>query len=189
MQDGIKFEMEFPDLSIGFDAKMTGQGSDANGDFTISGEMKVDRVFHFDKFYETYKVCYKGTVEGHTLKGTWSLPEQPEDEFEITLNSEHWIGFFEQDGEKAEMDLAVCISDGGVFGVGKDDIGTFVIRGFKTEFDFIFIKKYILPWIEAHHKRYYGKHGQEDGIAIVRGRWGIEDQTKGTFELIAEQPS
>jgi len=156
---------------------MIGSGSDACGDFTINGMLNGDATFQFDKNYADYTVSYKGTLEGTKLVGQWSLPDQPEDAFEISLVANNWTGFFVQNGEKNQMFLDMGVSEGMIFGTGCDDVGAFVLRGKSNGGDFNFVKKYL----GQHSVLYFGKVRGSAGSRSVRGKWtipeaGIEDK-------------
>merc|ERR1711988_81800 len=151
IQGGEKHEMEIPNLLIGFDGIISGNGSDEVGNFIIDGVLNIDGSFSFYKKYfrkrsgqnEEFSVIYEGNVEGLSMNGLWSLPDQPQEEFQISLEARRYIGFFEQDGNIVDMELAVNVSEGGLFGCGIDEIGTFIIRGQKKGAQYSFAKKYL----------------------------------------------
>jgi len=179
IQGGISNEMALDNMQIGFDGSISGTGEDAIGAFTITGAMNADRSFTFDKVYDAHTVSYKGEMEGTKLKGTWCLPEQDEEEFEISLNASGWVGNFVFDGTKTEMLLNMGISGGGVFGTGTDDVGGFVLRGTTDGEDFNFVKQYI----GAHQVLYFGKRRGGEGSLLVKGKWTIPGNCDGTFAL------
>lgn len=179
VQGGQRHGMELPNLSIGFDGIISGNGSDPIGDFNITGVLNFDGTFSFDKQYAEFSVIYEGNVEGLTLAGLWSLPDQPQEEFEISMESQRFVGFFEQDGNIVDMELVINNSEGGVFGCGIDEIGTFILRGHKKGPNFNFAKKYL----GAHEVLYFGMYGKQDGVYVIRGRWTMQDGVDGAFEL------
>jgi len=173
--------MTFDNLAINFDGSITGAGEDTNGAFTISGTLNGDSTFSFNKAYESYTVCYKGTMEGNVLKGMWNLEDNAdEDEFKITLSGGNWKGFFEQGGDKNKMKLSMGVSGGAIFGCGSDAVGGFVLRGQSgDDGTFNFVKKYL----GQHEVLYFGKSNGGDGSRVVKGKWTIVDTCEGTFGL------
>merc|ERR1711862_1015790 len=181
VQGGNRYGMDFSNLHINFDGIISGNGSDGVGDFDIDGVLNFDGSFSFYKKYEEFSVIYEGNVEGLALTGLWSLPDQPQEEFEISLEAQRWIGFFEQDGSIVDMELAINVSEGGLFGCGTDEIGTFVIRGQKKGPQYSFAKKYL----GAHEIMYFGMYGKQEGVYVIRGRWTMQGNIDGAFELSA----
>jgi len=170
--------MTLDNMQIDFEGGINGGGEDVCGEFTISGNLKSDNTFNFEKAYDSYSVQYNGKLEGMALRGNWSLPGQAEEEFEITLGASKWVGSFDQGGESTEMILNMGISSGSVFGVGLDDIGTFVLRGTTDEESFNFVKKYI----GQHEVLYFGQC-RGDRNKTVRGKWTIPGNCEGNFML------
>ena len=65
VQNGEKNDMSFDNMQINLDGSISGAGSDAIGDFNISGTMEGNGTFTFDKAYEgAHTVNYKGSLEG-----------------------------------------------------------------------------------------------------------------------------
>lgn len=179
MQNGEQFDMDLEDMQIGLAGVISGAGSDAMGDFNIEGQLNEDGSFNFDKKYAEYTVSYKGNMDGTKLAGQWSLPDQPEDAFEINLVSNNWNGFFVQNGEKNGMALSMGVSSGSIFGTGTDDVGAFLLRGRSDGGDFNFVKKYL----GQHQVLYFGKVEGGEGSRTVRGKWAIPDVCEDKFAL------
>lgn len=176
MQDGVQNDMNLENMQIGLEGVISGAGSDAVGDFTISGNLDGESNFTFDKAYAEHTVSYKGKLEGTRLAGQWSLGDI-EDEFEISLVSNNWNGFFVQEGQKNDMFLNMGVNGGSIFGTGSDEVGAFVLRGKSDGGDFNFVKKYL----GQHQVLYFGKVQGGAGSRSVRGKWtipeaGIEDK-------------
>jgi len=179
MQGGEQCDMDLEDMQIGLAGVISGAGSDACGGFTIEGQLNEDGSFNFDKKYDEYTVSYKGNMEGTKLAGQWSLPDQPEDAFEINLVSNNWNGFFVQNSEKNGMALNMGVSSGSIFGTGTDEIGAFILRGKSDGGDFNFVKKYL----GQHQVLYFGKVEGDEGSRTVRGKWTIPDVCEDKFAL------
>lgn len=171
-------EMILDNLDIGFDGIMSGGGSDGVGGFTIDGSMDGKGAFTFNKAYEgAHTVIYTGNLEGSALKGTWSIPDNADGDFEIKLDSAGWNGWFEQGGDKKDMELDMSIGGDAVFGSGVDAVGSFIVRGTFDEGsgDCNFAKQYI----GQHQVLYFGKNNGQ----AVRGKWTIPDNCEGKFKL------
>jgi len=109
------------------------------------------------------------------MEGTWSIPDNCDGIFEISLSAKKWAGYFEQNGEKSDMKLNMGVSGGGIFGTGSDSQGAFVLRGTTDGDSFNFVKQYL----GAHQVMYFGK--QTDNK--VKGKWNIPGNCEGTFAL------
>jgi hypothetical protein len=182
IQGGIQNEMKFNDMSIGFEGAIAGTGSDDNGGFSIEGTMNEDCTFTFDKTYESgVVVMYSGSMDGTTLKGNWNLPDQDEEEFEISLAASAWKGWFAQADDKNAMDLNMAVDNGGVFGAGTDTVGAFVVAGTHDagSGQFNFVKKYL----GKHEVLYFGMAKGDGGNMRVQGKWSIPGNCDGTFLL------
>ena len=182
IQGGIQNDMNFDDMTIGFDGVITGAGSDVNGGFSIEGAMNEDCTFTFNKTYESGTVViYSGSMDGTTLKGNWNLPDQDQEEFEISLAASAWHGWFKQADNKDVMDLNMAVNNGGVFGSGTDGVGAFVVSGTHDgdSGQFNFVKKYL----GQHEVLYFGQAKGDGGDMRVQGKWSIPGNCDGTFLL------
>lgn len=56
VQAGASNEMNFDNMSIGFDGAINGAGDDTNGPFTLEGTLNGDCTFEFNKTYESGNV-------------------------------------------------------------------------------------------------------------------------------------
>jgi len=176
VQGGEQQDMNFDDMQIGFDGAITGAGNDVNGGFTIEGSMNGDATFAFTKTYDSgTAVAYNGAIDNGKMVGNWSLPDQPEESFEISLAAQPWSGFFEQGGEKNQMALNLSVTDAGVFGSGNDTVGVFVCRGTVEGDQVKFAKKYL-----GQHEVLYS--GTSSGNQI-KGAWSIPGNCDGKFVL------
>jgi len=171
VQGGEQNDMDLPNLQIGLSGAITGEGSDAVGEFTISGQLNDDGTFNFDKAYPDYTVSYNGSLDGTKLAGNWSLPDQQEEPFEISLVSSSWNGYFLQNEDKNDMNLNLGVANGLIFGTGTDGVGSFLCRGKSDGGDFSFVKKYL----GAHQVLYFGKVEGGEGSRTVKGKWTIAD--------------
>jgi len=182
VQNSEKNDMDFENLQISIQGNIIGSGDDANGFFTIEGQLNHDNTFMFNKNYSAgYTVIYEGTMDGIKMKGLWSLPDQDKEEFEIRMKAREWKGWHKQNDDKSDMDLDMCLNNGAIFGSGHDVVGAFVIRGNfnRATTDFNFVKQYI----GQHKVLYFGKATGNKGDLVVRGKWAIDESIGGKFRL------
>lgn len=180
-QGGNKTEMKFENMQVHLDGAVFGSGQDTNGKFSIQGSMSQNGQLQFVKQYEgAHAVHYTGSVEDGMIQGKWSIPNNCDGTFGIVMNVEKCKGWYEQEGQKTDMELELSIDENGVFGIGKDPIGNFVVRGLYKKTGplqpnkVMFVKQYV----GAHVVNYEGKvHGQ-----TIKGEWEMEG-FKGKFEL------
>jgi len=179
-QNGEPFEMELKHMIMDNNGAVTGEGSDAVGDFTIEGAMN-DGWLEFKKQYEAHFVNYRGqcTDGSGVFNGTWEIPGDCGGDFNIKCDLPRWSGYYVQGGAQNDMALDLSITQEGVYGQGSDVVGFFVCRGeCRSNGDVLFRKQYV----GAHSVDYYGKY--EDGQ--VRGQWVLEGESPEPFELKLE---
>lgn len=180
---GERTDMFFAVFYLGFDGAINGSGSDAIGNFEIVGSMDDSLNCNFVKQYEgAHAVNYSGPlVDGTTITGTWEIPGNCDGTFEISIFSQDWQGWFEQDGNQVDMFLKLDADQNGIYGTGSDEVGYFLIRGDWNEDSTVrFAKKYF----GAHTVLYTGSV-VADGFYgyIISGNWEIQGNCGGTFEL------
>jgi antitoxin component YwqK of YwqJK toxin-antitoxin module len=187
-QADAKTDMFFECMQLCNDGTVYGEGSDAVGSFTLNGTIGDAAEVSFVKQYEgAHAVNYSGQCIGATISGNWDIPDNCGGTFELNLSSdyvENWTGWFEQSGTNTDMALDIHIDETGVFGMGADPVGTFMVRGIydMSSGKVNFIKKYL----GAHEVLYRGKLRFTDGVYTVAGDWEIIDNCGGTFELRKE---
>jgi hypothetical protein len=132
-QDGSQTDMLFEWMQLNADGTVYGEGSDPVGAFTLIGTVGDAGDVAFVKQYEgAHAVNYNGQLTGGTIAGNWEIPDNCGGTFELNLSSdyvENWTGWFEQAGENTDMALDIHIDETGVFGMGADPVGTFMVRG------------------------------------------------------------
>jgi len=148
-QGGEQNEMKIDSMHLNNDGTIFGDGSDDIGEFTVTGTISDSNDVEFVKQYTgQHAVNYSGKLEGPKIAGNWEIPDNCAGTFEIQLSPEYvenWAGWFEQSDDKNDMDLNIHVDETGIFGVGSDPVGNFIVRGVyhmaigKARF----IKKYI----------------------------------------------
>ena len=133
MQKNEKNNMVFTNLKIDFNGVIQGHGYDEIDKFTISGIIDSKSIVTFDKKYESDVIVnYKGTItDNGIITGKWKLEDQSDD-FWIQLNSQNFFIQVYQDSQGTVQDdqiLKLNIQENGVFGIGVDKLGPYIING------------------------------------------------------------
>lgn len=81
------------------------------------------------------------------------------------------------------MDLDMQVTPEGVFGLGQDSVGKFVLRGYHdpNQSCVSFVKQYL----GAHAVHYNGSlwNCGKDGKRVIKGTWNIPGNCHGHFKL------
>eukprot|EP00178_Gracilaria_changii_P012795 TRINITY_DN36121_c0_g1_i1.p1 TRINITY_DN36121_c0_g1~~TRINITY_DN36121_c0_g1_i1.p1 ORF type:complete len:240 (+),score=22.50 TRINITY_DN36121_c0_g1_i1:234-953(+) len=121
-----------------------------------------------------------GNVNGSVINGTWSIPGNCQGTFQIQMGgSEKWSGHYIQNGTQNPMHMDLQVCQNGVFGLGNDNVGSFVIRGQLVGNQMNFVKQYH----GKHHVIYQGFLTANGGNWIVNGNWSIPSGGNGQFML------
>lgn len=184
-QGGVKQEMKFQNFQIGSGGVITGNGSDAVGQFTISGQMSNIGDIKFAKTYKgAHTVNYSGKLVNGAIEGKWEVSGLS-DTFKLELDAlEVWEGWYEQGGQQQTMKFTLALDQNGVFGAGDDAVGKFVLRGQSQGNQVRFIKEYI----GQHTVSYSGWTLMEGGSRLIRGYWDCMG-ANGKFELRNNLPA
>ncbi|CAC5424568.1 unnamed protein product [Mytilus coruscus] len=127
------------ELDIAFlEEKVTGEGIDKIGKFTITGTLDVSsRSIEFSKQYTgAHSVEYSGhlSLDGCKMDGQYNVGGSS-DKFTMTFVpsynavSGHWTGFYNQYGDRHAFELDIAFEGDKVSGKGDDGIGKFSING------------------------------------------------------------
>jgi len=133
------------------------------------------------QYIGAHLVNYSGKLSGKgVIRGSWEIPENCAGEFKIKMQFDRWRGFFVQGEDKSVMKLQMVVQPEGVFGIGTDEVGSFICRGdwFVETNQLRFIKQYI----GQHSVIYDGvltKHKRWE----VEGFWAIPGNCDGKFQL------
>jgi hypothetical protein len=146
--------MHFNHMAIRDGGVVHGQGSDAVGAFTIQGQQNGTSVNFTKQYHGAHTVQYNGQLQGNVVNGTWSLQGMT-GSFQLSMETQQWNGYFEQNGQRTPMKLDLNVDENGVFGLGSDPNGTFQVRGALNNANntMMFNKVYN----GAHTVQYYGQ--------------------------------
>lgn len=175
-QFGNKNSVDFYNFQVDENGWVRGAGSDGVGEFDIGGQLQ-GKHFVFNKTYRgAHNVVYRGKVKKGVWAGTWEIPGNCDGVFNLVPSFQKWKGNFSQFGNKTPMFFnRMYIGESGVFGNGSDDVGVFVIRGYKSDNTVCFAKNYI----GQHTVFYMGEvHGKK-----LKGSWSIPGNCDGKFEM------
>ena len=181
VQNFVEEPMDFENMWISSTGQIMGRGSDAVGNFDINGMISPNGCFQFMKQYQgAHGVAYNGTVSPGCLSGVWSVNGM-KGEFALNLDTQHWKGSFTLDGRTYPMQTNIYVSEAGVFGLGKDAEGVFVISGTynPASSKLNFIKTYL-----GRYEIVYDGTMFDDGqYLVVNGSWGLSTGQQGTYEM------
>eukprot|EP00178_Gracilaria_changii_P019485 TRINITY_DN56469_c0_g1_i1.p2 TRINITY_DN56469_c0_g1~~TRINITY_DN56469_c0_g1_i1.p2 ORF type:complete len:209 (-),score=24.01 TRINITY_DN56469_c0_g1_i1:44-637(-) len=181
-QGGNKNDVSFENMTLTFDGKLAGSGSDGVGAFTIEGHLQGNMVM-FEKKYGGHSVTYKGTLSGDTINGTWEIPGNCNGTFEINMTSNTWSGWYTMGDSNDQNDVKVELTenDNHVYGLGTDGVGNFQIAGAICPHTQTvrFTKKYF----GAHEVHYTGIVSSQNGNRTYIGHWHIPGNCHGRFSL------
>ena len=178
-QGGQKSEMKFNNFQFNFGGGIFGSGSDQVGQFNINGSCAPNGEVNFKKQYVgKHTVDYKGKFNGTAIDGNWSVSGLT-GPFHIELETvEVWSGYYEQGGQKTNMSLNLNVDNNGVYGIGSDQVGQFVIRGQVAGGQVQFVKNYT----GKHSVNYYGTITTQGPGRVIQGWWSLQS-AYGKFEL------
>ena len=180
-----------------------GFDEDSLGEFDLVGKLNPDSSLEMHKIYsEDFHILYKGKMDGLTWKGNLEVTNKDDEYidflkdgskgfFEITPDRTDFQGFMNID-EDEDLDVKMCfkINEQGIFGIGKDDNGNYILRGQydrKTR-----DVRFALVYVEDGRSMQFVADGDElhDDFKI-KGIWqmseeGKEDVLFGVFEIVGE---
>ena len=148
-----EYEVEFENMMLDLNGNVSGEGSDAIGQFKITGTQSPNGDLKFLKQYlGMHGVHYQGFNDNGLVTGTWEIPGNCDGTFTIYVKVPRWEGWYEHANEKVEMNLNLAVSSEGVWGSGNDEIGHFVIKGYcdPNQSCVTFVKQYL-----GKHKVHY----------------------------------
>lgn len=180
-QGGTRHPVRFDQMSVDGSGRIMGQGQDDVGSFSIAGCIYPNGSFEFNKAYiGAHTVAYKGNLQNGKLSGKWSVAGMTDD-FEINYQIEEWTGSFQMQGQQTAMKISLFVDPSGVFSLGKDGEGVFVIKGAynPASAQLTFVKNYI----GKYQIQYQGSMFNDSRYLIASGSWQTSHGMSGSFEI------
>jgi hypothetical protein len=180
-QGASRHPVRFDQFNVDPTGRINGQGQDEVGSFSIAGCIYPNACFEFNKTYMgAHTVAYKGNLQSGRLTGRWSLNGMS-DEFEINYQVEQWSGSFQTNGQQIPMKVHLFVDPSGVFSLGKDGEGVYVIKGSYNpgSAQLTFIKYYI----GKYQIQYQGSVFNDSRFLIITGNWQTNTGMNGSFEV------
>lgn len=180
-QGGTRHPVRFDQFNVDPTGRIMGQGQDEVGSFSIAGCIYPNASFEFNKSYlGAHTVAYKGNLQQGRLTGKWSVAGMT-DNFEINYQIEEWNGSFQTNGQQNQMKIYLFVDPSGIFSLGKDGEGVYVIKGSynPSSAQLSFIKHYI----GKYQIQYQGSMFNDSRFLIVTGSWQTSHGMNGSFEV------
>ena len=200
-----KFMIVWNKMQISFDRVISGNDEDEWGQFSVTGEIATDSTLKISKVYaETFKIVYTGVMEGCVFKGTLEVMNDLSEEdsmdlpkngtkgtWEISPDRSDWIGKVHNDHGESPFTIAFHVEEDGIFGIGKDAQGNYIIRGdyTRTNRAIRFAKVYVKDDSSIQYTASADEIGNE---FLTKGVWqshGDDENNEidfGEFELMGE---
>jgi hypothetical protein len=186
LQNGQPVQMSIDRLSVDVTGRISGDGGDQVGSFSMSGQIFPNGTFQMIKQYHgRHAVNYNGVVGNGTLSGQWSLQAMRGD-FDLQFAAEEWKGSFSMNGQNYPMKTRMLVNEQGAFGLGKDNEGVYVIKGSynRGSNSLTFGKSYL----GKYSIEFSGQMFNDGNWLIVRGDWRLSTGQSGQFELMDDLP-
>merc|ERR1712072_1581428 len=106
-QGGQANEMWFNHMIMDQHGKISGNGSDAVGGFSLSGHCSQNGHTEIHKTYHgAHTVIYRGQMDNDGwIRGNWDIPGNCNGTFELHVDQPSWNGYYQQGGQKHDMNF------------------------------------------------------------------------------------
>ena len=183
-----------------FKGGITGEGNDYLGKFTLKGQLLPNGSVTFERQYTSQNVVkHQGAINGDVVSGQWLMPNGQQGNFQIQPLSQLFQGKrqvgFEMDltmSKATDFQWKLNIDPNGVFGLGYDNFGFYIIRGTFEQAKNSNKQAYnIVQQYFGKNKVYYqGNLNEWNGKPVHNGNWRTEDKkTEGFFQIMTDQPN
>lgn len=182
-----KSPIAFEHLFVDTDSKILGFGRDTVSTYKLQGEIKEDGTVEFTKKRDRGGVVkFQGKLIDNTIRGTWMV-KGVIGQFEVTMLCSPSSGTSFYRGMKKNLDWNLSISDDGIYGIGMDEVGVYVINGdWNSRNGFNIIQSYLH---QKHSMGYKGAVTQRKPSLAVNGSW-VNNSTShnGSFNIMTNVP-
>lgn len=183
-EHGRKGRLRFANLQFEQGGGITGSGSDDFGNFILDGQVLGEQTVRFIKQYTVKNLVeYSGNLRDTEITGNWYRTGT---KFSGTYylkmaTPERWQGVkFKNNSSPQNVEFSMWVNKKGVYGLGKDDIGHFVLKGILAGIEVKFVQSYFFH-PDVH---FLGKISEEEGARIISGKFGLDD-IEGEFFLVS----
>lgn len=184
--DDAKSELELESLLFDFGGNLRGH-CEANG-LGVYGNF--DEQFNIDfklRVGQGSAIDCSGAFKDNLLNCSYNVPgSEVKYRFELSYFSKNWVGSwsYQNTKEKNPLSYNLNVSKEGVFGLGEDEFGKFVIRGILSHSMIKFVKLNI----GGHKQIFIGNTNNRGTSVAVKGYWyspdtDDADKKQGTFDL------
>jgi hypothetical protein len=183
-QFGLSRPMDFKNMYMDLNGNVFGVGADQVGDFQLSGIWRNTHIEFIKTYFASHVIFYTAkTEDGKRFEGSWRIPDSCEGTFWIEIKIPSWSGKFTESKKQEKFSFDMQVSPQGVFGLGQDKEGFYVIKGTHDEkFSCVnFVKSYLGG---SNRICYNGAMVMAKAGRKVKGVWCVKDTTNfGYFEL------
>ena len=183
-QFGHEQPMDFKNMYMDLNGNVFGVGADHIGDFQLTGIWKTSHIEFIKTYFAAHVIFYTATTEdGKSFQGKWKIQGSCEGTFKIEIKLPTWTGELTENKRQKKLSFDMQITSQSVFGLGRDDMGFYVIKGFfdQKHTCVSFVKSYLGG---SNKICYNGAMLETDNGKTVKGVWCIKDSKNfGYFEL------
>ena len=161
--------------------------------YKINGAVNKNLQIEFELLdYENTRIfIFRGEMQNFTLYGKFRKCQENDHKgiFELTFEKEHWKGFMQVKESKDEMELAMNVNQNGIYSLGNDENGLFVVEG---NLDKVSKKcDFSLHYYQVNATSFYSGDWQvvNDQFIKIRGQWNIPKAVMGEFNLTGKMNS
>lgn len=183
-QDGRWHTTRIFNLQVEQGGPITGSGSDEAGEYILQGQITYPNDIYFAKYYKTGDpIEYGGKISEGLIEGIWHRENSKfKGKFYLTMAvPPAWEGVATElrNNTRKRLTFNMYVDYDGVYGVGADEIGEYVIKGEMDSRSVRFVQCYH----GQHEVRFLGHLEYNGDEKIILGRYGRYD-IEGDFELI-----
>ena len=185
-QFGHEQPMEFKNMYMDLNGNIFGVGSNDLGDFQITGTWTPKGLEFIKTYYSSHIIFYTATtIDGKRFEGNWKIPDSCEGSFWVEIILPTWSGIYTNNKKETEISLDMQITPSAIFGIGRDDMGSFVTKGsYDEHFSAV---SFTRSYLGQKMVNYNGVLMMTKNGRMVKGVWTIRDtDTYGNFELTEE---
>lgn len=198
MKEGKKLPLEFKDMHISHLGQIQGSGSDKDGGkFDLHGFLSSDGIITFQKLYKKKELAgpiYKGRFHNRYLAGSWAIGGVTDSFFLELQDAKKYVGCYHRGDIPIPLDaeMTLVVDKKGIFGLGKDHTGYFVVNGHKVKkHNYKFMLSYVGQFQLNHEAEIKTVKDKKTKVKNeeIEGNWTNHfQQISGTYKLTERKP-